>query len=243
MPDKFLKILLISCLLFSVQTAKAQFGLSATYFFSKQGDFSNPITPFSFRGWGQQWGLVGIETGVTLFRMGGMNIKNSALESSNSLVNPFFSLMVPVELTFSIPTPLGVFQLRGGGFGYGNLDLSTHEGNFDRAFKSTYDWKLANAAIENDNGLGYGYRAGLGYMVDINSQLSLTMEASYLSGQSQYAWRGTVVGMDQSDQLQELAFSEPDAQLDFTGYEISVGVIINTGKKGRSKGGKKRRRR
>ncbi|WP_053404758.1 hypothetical protein [Persicobacter sp. CCB-QB2] len=235
------KSLLLFSLLLCSQFSQAQYGLSATYFIPKNGSFSNPVTPFSFRGLGQSWGLFGVETGFTLFRMAGMNIKETAIKTNESLTDPFFSLMIPVEAVFSLPTGIGLFQLKGGGFLYGNLDAKTHLGNFDRAYKKQNDWILANADLENKNGLGYGYRFGLSYLVEINPQVSLTLEGNYLSGQSEWAWKGTVEGVNASGDFIREAFSEANAQLDYSGYEISIGLVFQSANP--KKKGKRRRRR
>ena len=112
------KSILIVFIIFIVHNISAQeMGLSFSYFFPKNGDFSVPVTPFSFRGLGFDFtSFSGVETGVSLYRMSGMNVKDIPFESNQALVGPFFSIFVPLELVLFAEGKRTVFRLKGGGF-------------------------------------------------------------------------------------------------------------------------------
>src|SRR5687768_12900178 len=75
------------------------FGLSFSYFLPKNGYFSTPISPFSIRGLGVDLNrYIAIETGASLYRMSGLNLKGLPFESKSPLIGPNFTILVPLEL-------------------------------------------------------------------------------------------------------------------------------------------------
>src|SRR5687767_10808321 len=93
------------------------FGLSFSYFLPKNGYFSTPVSPFSIRGLGVDLNrFLAIETGASLYRMSGMNLKDLTFESKEPLVGPNFTLLVPVELVLGLKAQRIQFDLKGGGF-------------------------------------------------------------------------------------------------------------------------------
>src|SRR5688572_30393330 len=120
------KLISITVLVFiACSTSNAQdFGLSFSYFIPKNGYFSTPISPFSIRGLGVSLNrFVGIETGASLYRMSGLNLKDLPFESKDPLIGPNFTILVPVELVLGIKSNRVEFDIKAGGFffyGLGN---------------------------------------------------------------------------------------------------------------------------
>ena len=98
------KLLSIALLCLLAAEAEAQdFGLSFSYFIPKNGYFSTPISPFSIRGVGVNLNrFISLETGASLYRMSGLNVKDMAFETKDPIVAPNFTLMVPGELVISL---------------------------------------------------------------------------------------------------------------------------------------------
>src|SRR5688500_4675659 len=116
-----LRALLISLVLsFSSCSAfSQQFGLSFSYFIPKNGDFSTPISPFSIRGLGVDLNrYIALETGASLYRMSGLNIKDLPFESKKSLVGPNFTILIPAEIVFNLKGSSVEFAIKGGVFGF-----------------------------------------------------------------------------------------------------------------------------
>ncbi len=225
------KLLLItSILLFSIlYKANGQdVGLSFSYFFPKNGDFSVPVTPLSFRGLGVDFtSFSGIETGISLYRMSGMNMKDIPFESDKALVGPFFSVFVPLELVLFAEGKRSIFKLKGGGFAFYNFDTRLNEGNIDRALRDNLGWMVLNSDFNVDNNIGLGYLFGGEIVYYVNKKMGLNVEVQYLVGESKLNMRGSYSGLpseNSSYQVEEVAF--PDSKLDFTGFEISLGAIF-----------------
>jgi len=92
-------------LIFATSTTSfaQQFGLSFSYFIPKNGYFSTPISPFSIRGLGVDLNrYIALETGASLYRMSGLNVKDLPFESKDALVGPNFTILVPAEIVFQL---------------------------------------------------------------------------------------------------------------------------------------------
>ncbi len=213
----------------SISNAVAQdVGLSFSYFFPKNGDFSVPVTPLSVRGIGFDFtSFSGIETGVSFYRMSGMNVKELPFESDKALVGPFFSLFVPLELVLFAEGRRSTFKLKGGGFAFYNFDTRLNEGNIDRALRDEMGWLVVNSDFQADNNIGFGYLFGGEIVYYINKKLGLNAEVQYLIGESKLNMRGTYSGVpSENDGYLTAEVSFPESRLDFTGFEISLGAIF-----------------
>jgi hypothetical protein len=230
MPLIMKKLLIILSFLFISLTMKAQdVGLSFSYFIPKNGYFSVPVTPFSIRGIGFDLNrFFAIESGFSLYRISGMGVKGLPYESKKPLIGPFFSLMVPLEGVITFDFDNQAFKIKGGGFLFYNFDTKINEGNLDRELRDYLDWELLNSSFYVNNNLGYGYHFGVEYIVYFSKQFGISLEAYYLSGSSPLDMKGSYWGIpaDGDDIVMEnVAFK--DAELDFTGYEFSVGVLFS----------------
>ena len=224
------KSCIILFVLLSMSVAKAQdIGLSFSYFIPKNGYFSVPVTPFSIRGVGFDITRhLAIESGFTLYRISGMGVKGMPYESTQPLIGPFFSLMVPVEGVITFNFSNQALKLKGGGFLFYNFDTKINEGNLDRELRDYLEWEVLNSDFSVSNNLGFGYHFGAEYIIYFSQQFGISLEAYYLSGSSPLDMKGSYKGIpNDGDNLvtEDVAF--PDAELDFTGYELSIGVLFS----------------
>jgi len=224
------KLILIIALLACSAHIKAQdLGLSFSYFIPKNGYFSVPVTPFSLRGVGFDiTNFFAIESGFTLYRISGMGVRDLPWESKNPLIGPFFSLMVPLEgvITFSFNN--SAFKLKGGGFIFYNFDTKINEGNLDRELMDYLDWEVLNSDFSVKNNIGLGYHFGAEFILYFTDKFGLSFEAYYLSGSSPLDMKGSYAGIPQNgDMITQETVEYPDAKLDFTGYEFSIGVLFS----------------
>ena len=210
-------------------TINAQdFGLSFSYFIPKNGYFSVPVTPFSIRGVGFDLNrFFAIESGFTLYRISGMGVKDMPYESKNPLIGPFFSLMVPLEGVITFNFENQAIKLKGGGFLFYNFDTKVNEGNLDRELKEYLGWEVLNSDVSVKNNLGYGYHFGAEYIIYFSQKFGISLEAYYLSGAAPLDMKGSYTGIpSDGDNLVTEAVDFPDAALDFTGYEFSIGILF-----------------
>ncbi len=238
-------IIIIILFLFSVSTYAQEFGLSFSYFIPKNGYFSTPVSPFSIRGLGFDiTKYLAFETGGTLYRMSGMNVKGLPFESKNPIVGPNFTIFVPAELVFQLKGNKVEFDIKGGVFGFYGFDHKINYGNLDRAIRTFGNLQIANSTITYKNKPGYGYHFGAELTVYVTSQLGISLETNYLVGDSKFPIKGSFIGSDGVATTETVLSDDyQNAKIDFTGYEFSIGLIFNSGSGGKSGPPKKKKRR
>jgi hypothetical protein len=235
MHYKFLFILLLA----GPSVFGQQFGLSFSYFIPKNGYFSTPISPFSIRGVGVDLNrFIALETGASLYRMSGLNIKDLPFETRDALVGPNFTILVPAEIVFQLKGSSVEFDIKGGVFGFYGFSQKLNYGNLDRAIRKYENWEVANSNFEYDNKPGWGYLFGAELTVYVTQQLGISLETNYLMGDSKFPLKGNYTGGSATLETKEVEFR--DAKIDLTGLEFSIGVIFDSGQ---GSPGKKRKRR
>jgi len=224
------KLFLLLAFIIISLTVKAQdFGLSFSYFIPKNGYFSVPVTPFSIRGVGFDINrFFAIESGFTLYRISGMGVSGLPYESKNPLIGPFFSIMVPLEAVITFNFNNQAFKIKGGGFLFYNFNTKINEGNLDRELKEFLEWEVLNSDFSVKNNLGYGYHFGAEYIIYFSNKFGISLEAYYLSGSSPLDMKGSYTGVpSDGDNIVKEEIEFPDAALDFTGYELSIGILFS----------------
>ncbi|MGC3948781.1 MAG: hypothetical protein QM762_30495 [Chryseolinea sp.] len=223
------KIGIMVCLLACGLSSRAQdFGLSFSYFIPKNGYFSTPVSPFSIRGLGFDiTRFLALETGASLYRMSGLNMKNLPFETKDAMVGPNFTIFVPVELVIQMKADQVEFDIKGGVFGFYGFSQKINYGNFDRALRSYENWSVVNSDLTFKNKPGWGYHGGAELTVYVTDQFGISLEGNYLVGSSAFPLQGSYVGGN--DALETKNIDYADAKIDFTGLEVSIGVIMTTG--------------
>ncbi len=208
--------------------AQAQnMGVSFSFFFPKNGYFSIPVSPFSIRGVGFNiTNNLAIETGGSLYLMSGMNISDLPFESRQPLMGPIFNIMVPLELVLQFGTRDFEVRFKGGGFAFYNFSSKINYGNMDRALARFYNFTIANSELDFDNKIGLGYEFGLEYIQYFNRNFGITIGANYYIGGAKLNLRGQVTGSNPGSDPVSTLIQYPDARLDYTGLEISLGILF-----------------
>ena len=204
------------------------FGLSFSYFLPKNGYFSTPISPFSIRGVGFDINrYLAIETGASLYRMSGLNLKDLPFESKKPLVGPNFTIFVPLELVLQFHAgPLGL-DIKGGGFFFYGFAQKLNYGNLDRAIRAHQQWQVVNSDFSFENNPGFGYHGGVEVTVQVTSQVGVSIETNYLVGDAKFPLTGSFTGG--TNTLETMQVDYEDAKVDFTGLEFSIGLIFSSG--------------
>ncbi|MCA4899135.1 MAG: hypothetical protein ACK514_18430 [Bacteroidota bacterium] len=238
------RLILVLPLVIGLSALHAQeVGLSFSYFIPKNGDFSTPISPFSIRGIGVNLNrFIALETGASLYRMSGLNIKDLPFESRNSLLGPNFTILIPAELVFQLKGQRVEFDIKGGGFFFYGFGQNLNYGNIDRAIRELEKWDVANAALTYENNPGFGYHFGAELTIPVTSQVSVSLETNYLLGAANFPLKGSYTGGSINGTTQTKAVDYKDAKVDFTGLEFSIGLMFNTGGGGGGKPKPRRRR-
>ena len=233
-------LILLPCTFVQAQ----QFGLSFSYFIPKNGYLSTPISPFSIRGVGVNLtDFLALETGASLYRMTGLNLKDLPFESKEPLIGPNFTIFVPAELVIMLKAGTVEFDIKGGGFLFYGFGTKLNYGNFDRAIRKHENWDVANADFTFGNKPGFGYHAGAELTVYVTSTVGVSFETNYVVGQAKFPIKGDYIGGVDGLPLETETVDQifDDAKIDFTGLEFSISLLFDTGG-GPSPGKKKRRR-
>lgn len=239
-------IVAIIIFLYSITTYGQEFGLSFSYFVPKNGYFSTPVSPFSIRGLGFDiTKFLAFETGGTLYRMSGMNVKGLPFQSMKPIVGPNFTIFVPAELVFQLKGQKVEFDIKAGVFGFYGFDQKINYGNLDRGIRTYENLQIVNSNVTYKNKPGYGYTAGAELTVYVTSQLGISLETNYLVGDSKFPISGSFDGSDGVSPVETVLLSDDykNAKIDFTGYEFSIGLIFNSGGGGKAGPAKRKRRR
>ena len=224
---------LITCLFVTVSLCGAfaqNVGLSFSYFIPRNGSFSTPISPFSLRGVGFDINrFLAVETGVSLYRMAGLNIIDLPFESNKSLTGPNFTVFVPVELVLQFKGKQAQFDIKGGDFFFHGFDQRIDYGNMDRALRQYQGWDIANADLSFENNPGFGIHFGAEFTVYVTRQFGISLECNYLNGTSKFPMIGNYSGGLLGGTNQTVDADFPDAKIDFTGLEFSIGILFTGG--------------
>jgi hypothetical protein len=210
----------------ALTTTAQEVGLSFSYFIPRNGYFSTPISPFSIRGLGVNLNkYIALETGASLYRMSGLNIMDLPFETKDALLGPNFTLFVPAELVIQLHGKNVEFDIKGGGFAFYGFDNKMNYGNLDRAIRQYENWAVANSTVKVDNNPGFGYHFGAEFTFYVTRQFGISIETNYLMGSAKFPLSGSYSGGNTS--IETVVFEYPNAKVDFTGFEFSIGLIFS----------------
>lgn len=224
------RLYILLLLLSLAGTVQAQeFGLSFSYFVPRNGYLSTPISPFSIRGVGVNLNrFIALETGASLYRMSGLNLKDLPFTSKDPLIGPNFTVFIPGEVVFMLQGDRAEFDIKAGGFFFYGFDNKINYGNLDRAMRSYYELAILNSDLSFSNHPGFGYHGGVEFTFYVTSQVGVVLEVNYLAGQAKFPLSGSYKGSD-GMVSSEAPVKYDDAKIDFTGFEISLGLIFDSG--------------
>ncbi|UXX80343.1 hypothetical protein N7E81_04425 [Reichenbachiella carrageenanivorans] len=207
-------------------SAKSQ-GVSASFIIPKNGYVSVPVSPLSVRGLGLSFGILGIETGASLYNMPGLPMTGLPFDADEPLTGPHWSIIVPLQLSLTFDADAMSVKFLGGGFGMGHIAPRINYGNMDRAIRDFENWDVTNADLEVENKLGFGWMAGVELAFHVNKNFSITTEVQYLKGDSGAAITGAYSGGSIGGNIETRSVAYPDAVTALEGVEISIGVKMN----------------
>lgn len=222
--------LLLNLFTFSHTILGQELGVSFSYFLPKDGYFSIPISPFSLRGIGfDLTSFLAVETGFTLYRMSGLNVKGLPFESKKPLIGPNFTLLIPFEGVIGLAGENTELRIKGGGFIFFPFGNKIIEGNMDRALvESIPGLEVVNSNLIAKNKLGAGIQFGVEFVMYFAKQFGVSIGGNYFIGDSELELTGSYTGANSTGVQPPVQVDYPESRLDFTGFEISLGIIFNT---------------
>jgi hypothetical protein len=123
--------------------------------------------------------FIALETGASLYRMSGLNLKDLPLESKKPLLGPNFTILVPAELVIQLKGARAEFDIKGGGFFFYGFGQRLNYGNLDRALRELQQWQVANADASFQNSPGFGYHGGAELTIYVTNQWGISLESNY----------------------------------------------------------------
>ena len=98
----------------------------------------------------------------------------------------------------------------------------------DRAMRDYYELEVVNSDLKYDNKIGFGYLVGGEIIFYFADKFGINFEVNYLAGGSDLNYRGYMTGGTSTDTIETQYVEYNDARLDFTGWEITIGVLFDT---------------
>lgn len=228
MYNSFTKLLVASAviLIVMINPVKAQqIGATYSYFLPTKGYFSMPVSPFSFSDLGLKFGdNFSLVTGISLYRFSGMHVSKFPFEVDKPAMGPFFSLLIPLSAKFILSIEKIKFELKAGMFGFYNFDNHIIYTSLNEPAAEYKGWDIASLNLDYNNKPGYGLTAGAAITYFFKKNLGIVLGMNYYDGAAPLNFKGTLSGGDIGASLQSENVSYPDAELDFSGFELKVGV-------------------
>ena len=106
------------------------------------------------------------------------------------------------------------------------LQQKLNKGNIDRAIRDFENWMVANADFQTKNNPGYGSISGVELTFPIYKTYKISVEFNYLMGLSYIPISGSYIGGNATSNLIYREVSYPHSKVDFSGLELSVGVLF-----------------
>jgi len=230
-------VLVLLLLLLAALTAQGV-GISLSYFLPRNGLFSHPVSPLSFRNIGTDVGrYLGVAGSLSLYSIRGMGIKDregEPIDTGGPLVGPFLSVLGSAVGKIRVPLRQLELEARGGIFGCYNIDPPLKTGTLDRylaAATPTDSYEAVTSTVSADGRWAWGWVFGGKIIYFIKGQVGIAAGANYYLGGGDLKISGTYDAFDE-DAVLPLLDNEPlpnslqNAHLDYSGLEIILGVEI-----------------
>ncbi|MBN2778341.1 MAG: hypothetical protein JXR36_11895 [Bacteroidales bacterium] len=199
-----------------------------SYFFPKNGYFSNPVAPVNFSLPIKFGNFLQISPGIGLSNIGGMSMTGFPEEynSNIALIGPFQSLELSLIPAIVLPFKTVKFDFSGGVFGFATFNPKLIEGNFNDMYSNAKDFDFVNTASTIDKKpIGWGFVFGGKFRFKVTKLVWGYIGANYYMGEQKMALNGNYNGV-KNNTVTTGTFSFPDASLLYHGLQISVGAVF-----------------
>jgi len=224
---KFALILVVSTLLFASKAHSQSIGFS--YFFPKNGFFSNPVAPVNFSLPVKMGKFFQISPGIGLYHIGGMSIKGfpDHYNSERALVGPFQSLELTLLPALVIPFKTAKIDFVGGVFGFLGFNEKFIRSEFNDMMAVAYNFSFMDTNIACKNyGFGWGYIYGIKFSFKVTKDAWGYIGANYYHGGQNLKISGQYKAADFDDVVYTGNFSYDETAILYQGLQISVGAIL-----------------
>ena len=214
-------------LLLGPPPVKAQtIGLGSSLFFPVDASMAVSVPPIALRGilLGNEYSE--LEFGLTWYRMAGLAGEGLPFPMDQSLVEPFNSFMIPLQIGGKIP--LGNtwrLEPKFGGFMALNSIYSVHQEHLSKAItRSTGEWRAMQTAAEIGQSNTFGLLTSVFLAFSMGDEWEIKCGVSWIEGRSAAPITGSAIGISQNDVPMDLALDFPNTTLDYRGVELALAV-------------------
>ncbi|MDD2385966.1 MAG: hypothetical protein PHP52_04215 [Bacteroidales bacterium] len=225
-----MKKTIVATILFTILGINYMFSQSVgfSYFFPKNGYFSNPIAPINISLPIKFGKYLQISPGIGLSNIGGMSMSGfpTQYKSNIPLVGSFQSFEINVLPGFVLPFKNIKFEISGGGFAFTSFNTKIIYGNFNNmiAQANNYDFVNTNVSIDKDF-FGYGFIFGSKISFRVRNSVWGYIGANYYMGSQKMALEGNYTAV-KNNLITSHDFSFPETKILYHGLQISVGAIF-----------------
>lgn len=199
-----------------------------SYFFPKNGYFSNPVAPINFSLPIKFGNFIQISPGIGLSNIGGMSMTGfpEEYDSNIALIGPFQSLELSLIPAIVLPFKTVKFDFSGGIFGFTSFNPKLIEGNFNNMFATGKNFDFINTTTDIDKKpLGWGFVFGSKFSFKVTKSAWGYIGVNYYMGEQKMALNGNYNGVT-NNTIYNDTFSFPNASLLYHGLQISVGAVL-----------------
>ncbi len=225
MKKTLITLLIVST--FGIGSAFSQ-SIGFSYFFPKNGYFSNPVAPINFSMPIKFGNFFQVSPGIGLSNIGGMSMTGfpDAYNSEVALVGPFQSLELSLIPAIVLPFKTVKFDFAGGVFGFASFNSRIIEGNFNTmlAEANNFDFISTNTIIDK-KAIGWGYVFGFKVSFKVTKSAWGYIGANYYMGEQKMALNGEYYGVANTT-ITHGSFDFPNTSLLYHGLQISVGAVL-----------------
>ncbi len=212
------------------------FGLSSlfsqsvgfSYFFPKNGYFSNPVAPINFSMPVKFGNFVQVSAGIGFSNIGGMSMTGfpDTYNSEKAIIGPFQSLELNLIPTIVLPFKTVKFYFEGGAFGFASFNCKIIADNYNQMLAQANSFDFINTTTSIDKKpLGWGFIFGFKTSFKVTKSAWGYIGARYYMGEQKMALNGEYYGV-QNTTITHGSFEFPNTSILYHGIQISVGAII-----------------
>ena len=225
---KHKKIIILICVALAITTSASAIGVTTSVFVPRNGQWSYPISPLSFRDIGVTFGkYVGLSGSFSLYGIDGMGITDAdgtPLDMTGVAAGPFYSFVLSAMVKAVIPISIVTLEPAGGLFGYHLMKPQLRSGSIDSYIAGVSGYETVDSSFSMMQGKwGWGYVFGGTLTVKVADKIGVQAGALYYMGSSALNLTGTYKADGLSTENAVPTYLE-SARLDYTGIEFIIGV-------------------
>lgn len=200
-----------------------------SYFFPKNGYFSNPIAPVNFSLPLHMGQFFKVSPGIGMYNIGGMSMSGfpENYNSQRALVGSFQSLELTLLPAVVLPFKNLKIDFTGGLFGFLGFNQKIIAGQFNDMIKTANNYSSFDSDLTfKKTGFGWGYIYGMKINFKVTKKAWAYIGANYYTGWQNFKIDGDYTATIGNSTVEKGNFSFNSTRILYQGLQISVGAIL-----------------